>query len=450
MRRNIAIFTATAAGVILLAAGAVIALNSHGSIPQREVPEFVMPETPSDSTSATAEFPNITPSESADVSSVEAPVETTPAALPVTSAEVEPEAPPSTEPENPAETAPKTSSDDLPETTATSPPQTAAATQPEIPAESEPEPLLENVQISSVDPEHYIRFEFQPDGILLSGVYTGESISIITVYNNGIACDDLIYTESGFSGSVDTSSLGEGYYILRFKTISGSIMDYVFQITEQGAQALPEDKLPGEKNLTVTKAPLEIPQDTVLKLITFDGDQERAAELLRQVQKLSDAVCAGISNDLGKARALAEWVSRNIYYDSDARENGVTDDMLTLEYVLENHRSVCYGWTNLYSALCQAQGIECLNMNGSVVTGSRSFLQTEPSDERAHSWNLLIIDGEKIWVDTVWDSTNSYKYGAYVQGVTDLQYFGITNSVLAQNHRAERCEHRDYFGAVNQ
>ena len=203
-----------------------------------------------------------------------------------------------------------------------------------------------------------------------------------------------------------------------------------------------------ERNLTVTKAPLEIPEDTVLKLITADGDRERAAEVLRQVKDISDEVCAGLDGELDKARALSQWMSQNIFYDHDAKDNGVTDDMFTLEYLLEYHRSVCYGWTNLYTALCQAQGIECYNVNGSVVTGSRCFLQTEPSDERSHSWNMLIIDGEKIWVDTVWNSTNRFSGEEYQFGDTKTQYFGITNGILAYDHRAERCEHRDYFGAV--
>lgn len=134
-----------------------------------------------------------------------------------------------------------------------------------------------------------------------------------------------------------------------------------------------------------------------------------------------------------------------MYYDKDASEKGVTEDMLTLEHVLEYHRSVCFGWSNLFSALCQAQGIWCANASGSVVTGSRCFMQTSTADERSHSWNMAVIDGRQIWVDTVWNSSNSYHKRRYVEGVQDMQYFDISTAALSQDHRVTRFEYRNYF-----
>lgn len=314
-------------------------------------------------------------------------------------------------------------------------------------SESTTEQLPDNVMMTSCDPEHYIRFEFRQNKLLFSGVYSGNAINEIKIGNN-LICNDLSHRGSSFSGSISLFGLDEGYYNIRVSTENHGSMSYVFEITPQGAQPLPTDKLPSESNLSVTKAPLEIPADTVLKLITASGEPERAADVLAQIREISDVVCKGLDNDLDKARALAEWVSENIYYDFDARENGVSDESLTLEAILENHRSVCYGWTNLYSALCQAQGIDCLNINGSIVAGSRCFLQAAQSEERAHSWNMLIINGEEFWVDTVWNSSNTYQEGKYSKGSTDLQYFGITNEILAHDHRAARCERRDYFEAI--
>lgn len=314
-------------------------------------------------------------------------------------------------------------------------------------AEAAPKQLSENIMLTSCDPEHFIKFEFQQNKILFSGVYSGNAIKEIKIGNN-LICTDLAHRGNSFLGSISLWGFDEGYYNIRAKTSNHGSMIYVFEVTPHGAQPLPADMLPAESNLSVTKAPLEIPADTVLKLITASGDPERAADVLAQVREISDAVCKGLDNDLDKARTLAQWVAENIYYDFDAKENGVSDESLTLEYLLENHRSVCYGWTNLYSALCQAQGIDCLNVNGSVVTGSRSFLQAKQSEERGHSWNVLIINGEEFWVDTVWNSSNTYQEGKYSKGSTDLQYFGITNEVLAHDHRAVRCERRDYFGTV--
>ena len=75
--------------------------------------------------------------------------------------------------------------------------------------------------------------------------------------------------------------------------------------------------------------------------ITSSGNPETARQVLSRVRELSDEICAGITSDYDKLRAISQWVSRNMYYDKDASEKGVTEDMLTLEHVLEYHRSVC-------------------------------------------------------------------------------------------------------------
>lgn len=81
-----------------------------------------------------------------------------------------------------------------------------------------------------------------------------------------------------------------------------------------------------------------------------------------------------------------------------------------------------------------------------MVTGSRCFPQTELSDERSHSWNLVVTDGRLIWVDTVWNSSNNYNKGNYFEGNYDMQYFDIDNVLLSNDHRVARLEHRDYYG----
>lgn len=303
----------------------------------------------------------------------------------------------------------------------------------------------QNVLLTSADPQHYIRFEFLEDRVNFSGVYSGDKITEVYVFHPNIICRDLECSGDFFSGSLDLSGLSPGYYIIVVRTESYAGMYYVFEMTQTTSRPVPADELPAQRNWDISLSPIELQEDGVLLHITPDGDKQKAAELLQQVKEISDMVCEGLTDDYSKARALAVWVSQNMYYDHDAKDRGNIDEVITLEYVLKYHRSVCFGWTNLYSALCQAQGIDCYNASGSVVTGSRCFLQTSPSDERSHSWNMVIIDGRRIWVDTVWDSSNSYEYGEYFSGPVDYQYFDMDNTLLSHDHRVTRFEHRSYF-----
>ena len=317
------------------------------------------------------------------------------------------------------------------------------------PASTEREPAEpeapQNILITSGDPDHHIRFEFGERQINFSGVYTGTGISDIIILRKRIQSTDLAFTGADFSGSLNVSSLDPGYYIIRVDLADGSVIDYVFEMKSDGSAPLSLEELPVGENLSAAASPLELPSDGVLKHITSSGDPETAKQVLSRVKGISDEICEGLTTDYDKLRAISEWVSRNMYYDKDASENGVTEDILTLEHVLEYHRSVCFGWSNLFSALCQAQGIWCANASGSVVTGSRCFMQTTTADERSHSWNMAVIDGRQIWVDTVWNSTNSYSDRYYAEGLQDMQYFDISIAALSQDHRVTRFEYRDYF-----
>ncbi len=310
---------------------------------------------------------------------------------------------------------------------------------------AEPEAADEKVLVTSGDPLHYVRFEFGNDSIRFTGVYSGNTVTEVLLFRPNISSTDLSLDGDSFSGSLDVRGLSEGYYIIIVK-LQGAGMYYVFEMTADGARAVPAEKLPAASNLAFADSPLELSEQGVLHQITVSDDISAARNILREIKTLSDRICAGITDDYDKARALCEWVSFNTYYDKEASENGVGEDDVTLEHVLQTHRSVCFGWSNLYAALCQAQGIVCYNASGSAVTGSRCFLQTKPEDERSHSWNLVVIDGRLIWVDTVWNSSNTYDKGSYFQASYDMQYFDIDSVLLSHDHRVSRLEYRNYFG----
>lgn len=447
----------TAASAALLAAGAVFAIilsNSAGSAGQSSTPEFVMPEssqsTPPESTSTVQSAgTSINSGTAASSGASTGSAVTRSAPEEVSEPEITTSAAPATSrstADTPFDTASAAKSDVTSAGTAvtSTSPATSTNSAAAVDTPSEPEHIPDNVLVTSGDPLHYIRFEFQKDRVDYSGVYSGDKITDLRIFRPKIISEPSASGDS-FSGSIDVSSLTPGFYIIVARLESGAGMYYVFEMTGDGAAAVPADSLPAASNLAFMEAPLMLPEEGVLQHVTATGDRERAARILSEIQTLSDRICAGLTSDYDKVRALAQWVSLNMYYDKDAQKNGVTDEEITLDFVLENHRSVCFGWSNLYSALCQAQGIKCYNASGSVVTGSRCFLQTETSDERSHSWNLVELDGRLIWVDTVWDSSNTYEKSNYFTSSQDMQYFDIDNTLLSHDHRVTRLEYRDYF-----
>lgn len=338
--------------------------------------------------------------------------------------------------------------DDVPEfvfsekTTAATTPTELSATEPtaeptDEPAEEvSPVPAGKPVLLTSSDPLHRFQITFDGGKLFIEGVYDGEEVTEIILDGNRTI---PVYEGERFTAELSAEAFGNGYSSLLFG-IGGHIIDY--RIARSAAGFAPVDiSKNAENNRTVAALAAPLPEEVLAEYI---GDPERRGELLAQVKELSDTVCEGLTDDYDKLRALAGWVSANIYYDFDAAHTEVTAQTLSLSQVLELHRSVCGGFANLFSALCDAQGITCYNIRGSAINNGLSYAEDYGHDEM-HEWNCAVIDGRVIWVDTVWDTYNSYKNGEYHDGFVYFQYFDITEEALALDHRAKQCEHRDFF-----
>lgn len=195
-------------------------------------------------------------------------------------------------------------------------------------------------------------------------------------------------------------------------------------------------------NEYMTTNPVILTHENTLPYISRDGE---STEILETVKNLSDEICRNAVTDYDKAKAIAMWVGVNTAYDFDAGEAAGDLTVTNLEAVIENgFRTTCGGFSNLYSALCSAQGIYCLNMKGGTPSEGypRSDLENAPAN---HEWNGVLIDGEWYYADCTWISDLSYRDGE-ISGGGDIKPFYALFSFgeMSTEHRIDRCEHRDF------
>lgn len=195
-------------------------------------------------------------------------------------------------------------------------------------------------------------------------------------------------------------------------------------------------------NEYMTQNPVMLTPEETLVYISADGE---STEILEAVKSLSDEICRNAVTDYDKAKAIAMWVGVNTAYDFDAAEVSGDLTVTNLEAVIGNgFRTTCGGFSNLYSALCSAQGIYCLNMKGGTPSEgySRSELETVPAN---HEWNGVLIDGEWYYADCTWISDLSYRDGETSGGSNIKPFYALFSfGEMSVEHRIDRCEHRDY------
>lgn len=192
----------------------------------------------------------------------------------------------------------------------------------------------------------------------------------------------------------------------------------------------------------------------VVDYISESWDYNTVESILNQVKTLSDEVCSGCGDDYEKICAMADYVSSTLSYDLDAKHNAVTFDVISLENVLEKKRTTCAGFSNLFSSMCNAQGLYCVNIRGSAVSPSDGIYSSNLDDENTvmnHEWTAVYYDAEQRWVyvDCTWDCTNYYENSEFrYGGSVRTTYRDISLENISKDHKAVIVDHREFFDAL--
>lgn len=143
------------------------------------------------------------------------------------------------------------------------------------------------------------------------------------------------------------------------------------------------------------------------------------------VQALSDQLCAGLNTDEEKLLAIYQWVTENIYYgeiESTWQSYSVADAIGTAQKTMTSGVGVCRHYTLLFQALCWAQKIPCIFVDGDAEGG--------------HAWNLVKVGDEWLWADATFDSGNRYVNGEKRKGTAKLEYFLCSTEYISIKHQA--------------
>lgn len=183
--------------------------------------------------------------------------------------------------------------------------------------------------------------------------------------------------------------------------------------------------------------------------ISSEMDKTASMAVMYYIKKLSDEICIDCTTDYEKAYAIALWVSDNIYYNEDAAQAGIDLDTISLETTLAIHKTTCAGYSNLFSALCEAQGLYCINLRGS---GSNGLCEMQDWDTQPinHEWNAVFCDNTWYFVDTTWASENEYFNGEENHSdFIDEQYLMMDFYKMSYDHRIDIADHREFYDAYN-
>lgn len=116
---------------------------------------------------------------------------------------------------------------------------------------------------------------------------------------------------------------------------------------------------------------------------------------------LAHRLTKGLETDSAKVCAIHSWITHKIKYNVKKAYRGDFGPEPPRR-VLWRRKTVCSGYSNLFTALCLSAGIPAATISGYarnylVDVNDRFFLED-------HAWNAVYIDGKWLLADATWDA----------------------------------------------
>ena len=299
--------------------------------------------------------------------------------------------------------------------------------------------------VTGENEEYYSKITINSRSVLVEGCYKNDPVTNISFQNCGTVSSTLKVNPDGTFTSVLNPSepIGSSDRIV-IKLKSGARLSYLIMYDDN--RYFPDNKL-GKQNQSVLEKAVPTSAKSWAGYVTDDLTEEGVKQTLDEVAYLADYIAGDIKDDYKKLEAIAKWVSDNIYYDRDARENSVTQSEICIKNVLKSRKTVCVGYSALFSALCEAQGLYVVNVKGTVTSDTVNYSDLADGPVN-HEWCAALIDDRWIWVDCVWNSNLKFENNKFKSmGANTQMYFDISPLALSFDHCAYLAEKRYYFRA---
>ena len=299
--------------------------------------------------------------------------------------------------------------------------------------------------VTGENEEYYSKIAINSRSVVISGCYKNDPVTDITLQSCGTVSSTLKVNPDGTFTSVLNPSepIGSSDRIV-ITLKSGAMLSYLIMYDDN--RYFPDNKL-GKQNLSVLENAVPTSAKSWAGYVTDELTEEGVKQTLDEVAYLADYIAGDIKDDYKKLEAIAKWVSDNIYYDRDARENSVTQSEICIKNVLKSRKTVCVRYSALFSALCEAQGLYVVNVKGTVTSDTVDYSDLADGPVN-HEWCAALIDDRWIWVDCVWNSNLKFENNEFISlGANTEMYFDISPLALSFDHCAYLAEKRYYFRA---
>lgn len=123
---------------------------------------------------------------------------------------------------------------------------------------------------------------------------------------------------------------------------------------------------------------------------------------------------------------IHDWIAYNIFYDDDALNSNWSNYDPSPFVTLSRMKTACNGYSALFASMCLLAGINVGFVEGVPLN--------RPNQTTCHTWNIVQINGNYMFVDVTFDSRNYFSNNTYFTIVHDSSYLFVPPQYLILDH----------------
>jgi len=142
------------------------------------------------------------------------------------------------------------------------------------------------------------------------------------------------------------------------------------------------------------------------------------------IKTIASSITNKDMTDMAKVKAIHNWVTKNIAYDTNAYYTG-NIGMNSATDVISSKKGTCRDYSFAFAAIARAAGVQTRVIYGDAWSNSIKSYEK-------HAWNEALIDGNWISIDTTWDA-GYIKNKKFVVANSD-KYFNMNAEAFNKTH----------------
>ena len=151
------------------------------------------------------------------------------------------------------------------------------------------------------------------------------------------------------------------------------------------------------------------------------------------IKSYSDDICAGCADDWEKVYKIYTYITRQMSYDDVQIEDDITVYQDGAKCLMRRGIAICEGFSNLFVALCRAQGIPAVVQFGVGASTFEDLIDKEELDsiDSDHAWAGVYLGDQWYYLDPTFDIGSYYVGDSWDDGYVEQAYPGYAFYLLS-------------------